>query len=124
MTDEVKKLGYLLAMGTEDIYLPAYMVPIFNFGDDDNLTWDYIRPMCNLLVEREVCAIIVYGMTKTEAILLEAMNDGMHWTADRDGLTVDLFCTNYMPEKAVPLLFKTGGIDPIRYPITDAKRRS
>lgn len=32
MTDEVEKLGRLLTMGTEDIYLPAYMVPVFNLG--------------------------------------------------------------------------------------------
>ena len=124
MTDEVKKLGRLLAMGTEDIYLPAYVVPIFNMADIANVKWTYIRDMCRLLVLRDVCAILVYGLTDTEALIMEAMNDGMRWTTKVNGMTVNLYCTNYMPEKAVPLLFKTGGIDPIRYPITDAKRRA
>ena len=54
---------------------------------------------------------------------MEAMNDGMHWTATTLHGMVDLFCTNQVPEKAVPLLFKTASIDPVRYHIKDAKRR-
>lgn len=49
------------------------------------------------------------------------MNDGMHWTAEDDGSIADLFCTNIATLKAVPLLFKTAGIDPIRYHIKDVK---
>lgn len=52
---------------------------------------------------------------------MEGMNDGMRWTTKVNGMTVNLYCTNLMPEKAVPLLFKTAGIDPIRYHIKDVK---
>lgn len=80
--------------------------------------------MCRLLVFRDVCAILVYGLTDTEALIMEAMNDGMRWSTRVNGMSVNLYCTNLMPEKAIPVLFKTAGVDPIRYPITDAKRRA
>ena len=124
MSDEARKLGQLLCMGTEDIFIPGHMVPVFNLGNAANAKWTYIRDMCSLLVFRDVCAILVYGLTDTEALIMEAMNDGMCWTTRVNGISANLYCTNYMPEEAVPLLFKTAGVDPIRYPITDAKRRA
>lgn len=60
-------------------------------------------------------------LTRDEALIMESMNDGMHWTAEVDYYFVNMFCTNMVPLDAVPLLFKTAGIDPIRYTIKDVK---
>lgn len=36
MNDEVQKISQLLCMGTEDIFIPGHMVPVFNLGDAAN----------------------------------------------------------------------------------------
>lgn len=50
----VEEMGKLLSYGAEDIFIPGHMVPVFNLGSFSNWRWDYVRPMCRLLIEREV----------------------------------------------------------------------
>ena len=97
------------------------MVPLFDISVDKNRNWDYVKRIGRALYLHEVLAVAILGLTRDEALIMEAMNDGMHWTAEDDYCIVDLFCTNIVPADAPPLLFKTAGIDPIRYPIKDVK---
>lgn len=97
-------------------------VPVYDLGNHE-MRDEYIRKIGNNLGLKEVCAVLIYGLMQTEAKIIEAMNDGMHWTITQEGVTAHLYCTNDIPEVAVPLLFRTAGTDPDRYPIKDAKRR-
>ena len=98
-----------------------HWVEKFDLSEDDNRNWDYVKRIGRVLYLHEVFAVAILGLTRDEALIMESMNDGMHWTAVDDYYIVDLFCTNMVPLDAVPLLFKTAGIDPIRYPIKDVK---
>lgn len=104
-----------------DAQIPRSMVPLFDLSEDKNRNWNYIKRIGPALYLRDVLAVCILGLTRDEALIMEAMNDGMHWTAEDDYNIVDLFCTNIVPAGAPPLLFKTAGIDPIRYPIKDVK---
>lgn len=121
----IEKVTDLVRWGgdLDSAFVPAHLVPIFNLKDPFNRNQKYIGAMGRVLMSRDVFAIAVYGLSKGESLIVEAMNDGMHWTATTLHGMVDLFCTNQVPEKAVPLLFKTASIDPVRYHIKDAKRR-
>lgn len=110
-----------IAEGKSDEPMPSHWVAKFDLSEDDNRNWDYIKRIGRVLYLHEVFAVAIIGLTRDEAIIIEALNDGMHWTAEGDYYIVDLFCTNMVPLGAVPLLFKTAGIDPIRYHIKDVK---
>lgn len=121
MTESENKLLMDIAEGKSDVPMPSHWVEKFDLSEDDNRNWDYIKRIGRALYLHEVFAVTVLGLSRDEALIMEAMNDGMHWTAEDDYCIVDLFCTNKVPLEAVPLLFKTAGIDPIRYPIKDVK---
>lgn len=121
MTESENKLLMDIAEGKSNELMPSHWVEKFDLSDDDNRNWDYIKRIGCALYLHEVFAVAILGLTRDEAIIMEAMNDGMHWTAEDDYCIVDLFCTNMVPLEAVPLLFKTAGINPIRYPIKDVK---
>lgn len=121
MTEAENKLLMDIAKGKSNEPMPSHWVEKFDLSEDDNRNWDYVKRIGRVLYLHEVFAVAILGLSRDEALIMESMNDGMHWTAEDDYYIVDLFCTNMVPLDAVPLLFKTAGIDPIRYHIKDVK---